>query len=105
MYVDGPSRLHLRSWGIPHPPRDDLLEILYHPGPRYSWADKPLALSERGAEDDQLLFLDTDTRVCGSIMELFDVLDAFELAAAYAPIRLSPRQPPSHPAVRWPFLS
>jgi hypothetical protein len=94
MYVDGPSRKHLNGWGIPSPP-DDRLELVDHPGPTYSWADKPIALSHGGEEDERALFLDTDTRICGSIADLFELLDAFGLAAAHAPIRLDPRQPRS----------
>jgi hypothetical protein len=93
MYVDGSSRDGLKAWGIPAPP-GDLLEILDHPDPTYSWADKPVALS-LGGDQERVLFLDTDTRVCGPIAEMFDVLDSFGLAAAHAPIRLDPRQPGS----------
>jgi hypothetical protein len=95
MYVDGSSRKHLSGWGIPSPPGGDLLEIVDHPDPTYSWADKPVALSEGGEEDERVLFLDTDTRICGGIADLFELLDSFGLAAAHAPIRLDPRQPGS----------
>jgi hypothetical protein len=105
MHVDRPSGARLTSWGIPGPSRQDLLEILDHPDPTYSWADKPTALVRGGDEHERVLFLDTDTRVCGDIADLFDVLDAFELAAAHAPIRhdrrtpsdLSRRAPPAFP--------
>ena len=93
MYVDGPSREHLTD--LPPSPAGDLLEIVDHPAPTYSWADKPVALSAGGEEDERVLFLDTDTRICASIADLFEVLDAFGLAAAHAPIRLDPRQPGS----------
>jgi hypothetical protein len=93
MYVDGPSREHLSGWGVPPSPSGDRLEILDHPDPTYSWADKPVALSDGSEEDERVLFLDTDTRICGGIADLFEVLDAFGLAAAHAPIRLDSRQP------------
>jgi hypothetical protein len=95
MYVDGPSRKHLSGWGIPSPPDGDRLELVDHPDPTYSWADKPVALSDGGERDERVLFLDTDTRICGGIGDLFEILDAFGLAAAHAPIRLDPRQPRS----------
>jgi hypothetical protein len=34
---------------------------------------------------DQTLFLDSDTYVCGGLAELFDLLDAFDIAAAHSP--------------------
>jgi hypothetical protein len=95
MYVDPPSRTHLRAWGIPAAPGSDSLEIVDHPDPTYSWADKPVALSRGQGEGERVLFLDTDTRVCGDIAELFDLLGSFNLAAAHAPIRLDRRTPPS----------
>jgi hypothetical protein len=95
IYVDRASRKHLRAWGLPDPPSDDLLEILDHPNPTLSWADKPIALAQSGPVDERVLFLDTDTRVCGSLGAVFDLLDSFELAAAHAPIRLDRRQPRS----------
>jgi hypothetical protein len=95
MYVDGPSRKNLSGWGIPPSPSGDLLEIVEHPDPTYTWADKPVALSDGGEEDERVLFLDADTRICGGIADLFELLDAFGLAAAHAPIRLDPRQPGS----------
>jgi hypothetical protein len=94
MYIDRPSRVHLAEWGIPSS-GDGPLKVLEHPGPTYSWADKPVALSQGEADDERVLFLDTDTRVCGTIAELFDILDSFDLAAAHAPIRLDRRTPPS----------
>lgn len=93
MYVDSASRASLRQWGVPSPPQADLLEILDHPDPTFSWSDKPTALSQ--VRYVRVLFLDTDTRICGSVMEIFELLAAFDLAAAHAPIRLDPRQPPS----------
>jgi hypothetical protein len=95
MYVDRASRPHLKSWGIPLPPDEESLEILDHPNPTYSWADKPLALCQGGREQESILSLDTDTRICGTITEIFQLLDSFDLAAAHAPIRLDSRQPGS----------
>jgi hypothetical protein len=95
MYVDGPSWEHLSSWGILPSPSENRLEIVDHPDPTYTWADKPVGLSHGGQEDECVLFLDTDTRICGGIADLFELLDAFDLAAAHAPIRLDPRQPGS----------
>jgi hypothetical protein len=93
MYVDRPSRRHLRAWGIPTPSRFDRLEVIDHPDPTYTWTDKPIALSQGDGGHERVLFLDTDTRVCGSIAEIFEMLDSFVLAAAHAPIRLDRRQP------------
>jgi hypothetical protein len=93
MYVDGPSRARLGRLGVPDSAGTDLLEILEHPDPTYSWTDKPLALS-RG-DHERVLYLDTDTRICGSILEIFELLSQFDLVAAHAPIRLDPRQPES----------
>jgi hypothetical protein len=90
MYVDRPGRDHLREVG----PRD-ALEVLDHPDPTYSWADKPSVMSRAGKEGEVVLLLDTDTRVCGAISEIFEVLGAFDVAAAHAPIRLDRRQPGS----------
>jgi hypothetical protein len=95
MWVDAPSRAHLGTWGIPSSLPGDLLRIVEHPDPTYSWTDKPVALSAGGAEDEPVLFLDTDTRICGGIADLFELLGPFDLAAAHAPIRLDPRQPES----------
>lgn len=36
---------------------------------------------------EQNLFLDTDTRICSDISEIFDVLDQFEMVAAFDPTR------------------
>jgi hypothetical protein len=95
MYVDRASRPHLKAWGLPLPPDDEALEIVDHPNPTYSWADKPLALCQGGRHQERILFLDTDTRICGTITEIFQLLDSFDLAAAHAPIRLDSRQPDS----------
>jgi len=102
MFVDRPSRAHLAEWGIPTPPGPDALEILDHQDPSYSWADKPAVLSRGGDEDERVLFLDTDTRVCGPISDLFELLGSFDVAAAHAPIRLD-RRAPSSLAERVPF--
>jgi hypothetical protein len=91
VYIDEPSRDVARGWQVQDAPRKDLLEIVEHPSPTYSWADKPTALSDRGS-GERILFLDTDTRICGTVTELFEILDAFDLAAAHAPVRVG-RQP------------
>jgi hypothetical protein len=95
MFIDAPSRAHLTRWGIPEPPTGDLLDVVDHPEPTNSWADKPRALTEPVSDRQRVLLLDTDTRVCGPIGEVFALLDAFEVAAAHAPIRLGPGQPAS----------
>jgi hypothetical protein len=94
MYVDAPGRDHLSEWGVPSP-GEDVLEILDHPDPTYSWADKPRVMSQPGKELEHVLFLDTDTRVCGPIREIFEILGTFDVAAAHAPVRLDRRQPAS----------
>lgn len=40
---------------------------------------------------DRTLFLDTDTHVCGTVHEVFDILDRFEFAGAQAPKRIPGR--------------
>jgi hypothetical protein len=90
MYIDGPGRTHLPEIS----PRG-ALEVLDHPDPTYSWADKPRVMPRAGSEGELVLFLDTDTRVCGAVTEIFEVLGAFDVAAAHAPIRLDHRQPAS----------
>jgi hypothetical protein len=95
MFVDQAQRPTLSNWGLADSIGDVPLEILDLPDPTYSWADKPLALSRVEEIDEEVLFLDSDTRICGAIGEMFDLLQAFDLAAAHAPVRLDPRQPPS----------
>ena len=52
----------------------------------YSCLDKMYPLSETPYE--KTIYLDTDTHICESIEELFDVLDRFDIAAAHAPFRV-----------------
>ena len=94
IYIDAPSRVHLGEWGIPDR-ADASLEIVDHREPTYSWADKPLALIDHDPRRERVLLLDTDTRVCGPIDDVFALLDRFELAAAHAPVRLGRGQPAS----------
>jgi hypothetical protein len=93
MYVDRRSRGSLGRLGVPDSAGTGLLEILDHPEPTYSWTDKPIALS--GGDHERVLYLDTDTRICGSIIEILELLSPFDLVAAHASIRLDPRQPES----------
>jgi hypothetical protein len=95
MFVDQAGRPSLTEWGLTASTGDAPPDILDLPDPTYSWADKPLALSRDEALDEEVLFLDSDTRICGPIEEIFDLLEAFDLAAAHAPVRLASRQPPS----------
>ena len=86
MFVDPAGRPTLSNWGVTARTGDAQLEILDLPDSTRSWADKP---------DEEVLFLDSDTRICGPIGEIFELLEAFDLAAAHAPVRLDRRQPPS----------
>jgi hypothetical protein len=95
MYIDPRDRARLRGWGIPEPLHPDLLDIVDHPEPTHSWADKPRALIDHTPLRERALLLDSDTRVCDAIRDVFALLDAFELAAAHAPVRLGPGQPAS----------
>jgi hypothetical protein len=95
MFVDPAGRRILSNWGLTATSDDAPVEILHLAEPTYSWTDKPLALAGDGAVDEEVLFLDSDTRICGPIGEIFDLLEAFDLAAAHAPVRLDRRQPPS----------
>jgi len=42
----------------------------------------------RAVEEERFVFLDTDTYVLEDVSEIEEVLDAFDLAAAHAPVRL-----------------
>ena len=95
MFVDPAGRPTLSNWGVTARTGDAQLEILDLPDSTHSWADKPLALARAQALDEEVLFLDSDTRICGPIGEIFELLEAFDLAAAHAPVRLDRRQPPS----------
>lgn len=59
--------------------------------PQHSFADKikPLALSPF----EKSLFLDTDTRICHSLEDVFQLLNHFDIAAAHAPMRITWPQP------------
>ncbi len=92
MCTDAQSRGAMAGWGI-HAADGATFEVLDHPDPTFSWADKPRALVERVVDEERTLFLDTDTRVCGEIPEVFEILDAVDLAAAHAPVRIGPGQP------------
>ena len=90
MYVDPDTRVSLSGLGLP---LAGPLELIDLSEATYSWGDKPLALAQ--VRYEQILYLDTDTRICGDIGNLFDLLTHFDLAAAHAPIRTDPRQPES----------
>ncbi len=47
---------------------------------------------------EQILFIDTDTFVCGSLEPGFDLLERFEIAAAVAPIKATYDVPPGNEA-------
>ncbi len=66
-------------------PPDVFSEIRTLARPRHSFVDKIAPLRETPFE--RTLFLDTDTWLCGSVADLFDVLDRFEMALAHAPLR------------------
>lgn len=52
-----------------------------------SYVDKIRPLND--SPFDKTLFLDTDTKVLGKVEELFTILDRFDLAFSYAPLRNS----------------
>lgn len=56
--------------------------------PQYSHIDKIRPLLESRYE--KTLFIDTDTYFVGSVYEISELLDNFELAYAQAPLRISP---------------
>lgn len=59
--------------------------------PRYSLMDKVLHINSSPYE--HTLFLDTDTYVCDSVLELFTILDKFDLASAHSSYRAVYRVP------------
>ena len=63
-------------------------EIFFLPNPQNDFIDKINAMLNTPYEET--LFLDTDTYVLEKIEDLFILLKRFELAAAHAPIRISP---------------
>ncbi|WP_294056511.1 putative nucleotide-diphospho-sugar transferase [Sphingomonas sp.] len=57
------------------------------------------ALFLDGLVEDQLLYLDVDTRICDDLAPAFALLDRFDVAAAHAPIRTCvPGEMPDIPA-------
>jgi len=60
-------------------------EIRLVENPRHFFIDKIEPM--KNSPFEQTLFLDTDTRVCLPITDLFDVLDRFDVAIAHAPMR------------------
>lgn len=67
-------------------PRVEVLE-----GAEHGFADKVGVLERSPFE--QTIFLDTDTRVCGAIGELWEILENWEMAAVAAPMRETWPQP------------
>lgn len=57
----------------------------------HSFADKVGVLERSPFE--RTIFLDTDTRICGPLDELFQILDRWEVAAVAAPLRETWPQP------------
>jgi hypothetical protein len=53
--------------------------------PEYGFIDRVDAMTRTPFE--KTLYLDTDTYVCGDLSDVFDLLDAFDIAAAHAPGR------------------
>jgi hypothetical protein len=66
-------------------PPDVFDEIRVLENPRHSFIDKIAPLRETPFE--RTLFLDTDTFVAAPVLDLFEVLDRFELAVSHAPFR------------------
>jgi hypothetical protein len=56
--------------------------------PDYGFRDKIRPLAD--LEFDKIVFLDSDTFMMNSISEVFELLDVFELAFCYSPIRYCP---------------
>lgn len=74
-----------------YPSSDDAAlfdEITLIPDPSYSFGDKIAPL--KSSPFHKTLFVDTDTVFMDSVLELFDLLDKFELAYCQAPIRATP---------------
>ena len=46
-----------------------------------------MGLAVNGIRDEQLLYLDTDTYICGDLSDLFETLDKFDIVGAHAPGR------------------
>jgi len=57
------------------------------PDPKFDYEDKIRYL--RHTPFKKTLFLDCDTHVCSNFLELFDLLDTFDFAAAHEPGRIS----------------
>ncbi len=50
-------------------------------------AARYMGLAVEGIKDERLLYLDTDTYVCGDLSPLFKMLDKFDITGAHAPGR------------------
>jgi hypothetical protein len=70
--------------------------VLEHTYGRRSNADKLAPL--KASPFEKTLFVDTDTHSIAPCLEVFDLLDRFDIAAAHAPIRANFHIPPNLPA-------
>lgn len=61
---------------------------------RQAYIDKYCFLD--GVREPRVLFLDSDTYICGSLQSGFDVLTKFEMACAHAPYRICPHFAADH---------
>lgn len=68
--------------GLPEGAFDEIRPLL---NPKHSFIDKIAPLCDSPFE--KTVFLDTDTRICAPIQDLFELLDRFEIAVSHAPFR------------------
>ena len=78
-------------------------KIIQHPSPKYSYRDKISALVS--LEFDYTLFLDTDAFLVWDDSNLFKLLQTFDVAASYAPVRHPPGWSDSTPPITFPELN
>jgi hypothetical protein len=77
-----PIVLYTDQVGLPADVFDEIRRI---ENPRHSFIDKIAPLCDTPFE--RTIFLDTDTLACAPVLDLFDLLDRVDLAAAHAPYR------------------
>lgn len=79
---DAPITLHADHQPPAGAPFDQIITL---ENPRHFFIDKIKPLLETPFE--RTVFLDTDTRVCAEVSDLFAVLDRFDIAVSHAPLR------------------